>query len=164
MATAKATTRMAKMLFALHNRILQLNKVKTKLNHCCHFGFCCWRFPLNRYILELQCPLTRYSLYLQLEETMTQIGQTSRQFLRYSYENLIAAAEYEIHNRYATIPDTAEQMETNIRYHVVIYIQSFFGAKILLLYISNTCEILMLSLLVICTSITKYSVIIQCNF
>ncbi|KAJ7329479.1 hypothetical protein JRQ81_015653 [Phrynocephalus forsythii] len=45
---------------------------------------------------------------------MTQIGQHPRQFLHSRYENLIAAAEDEIHIRSATVPDTPEQMETNI--------------------------------------------------
>ena len=105
-------------LSALQNWILTANQSKV---------FLLLKTSVN-YIVDLQCPLTLYLLYLQLEEAMIQTGHTSSWFPRSSYENLITAPGDEIHNRSVTIPDTVEQMEINIRCHTVIYILSFFDA------------------------------------
>lgn len=68
------------------------------------------------------------SILLQLfhpEDTMTQARQTPRRHLLSTYQNVAMLQDDNVHNRPVTIPTVADQMDINIRYHLILILTLF---------------------------------------
>lgn len=62
---------------------------------------------------------------------MTHAGQTSRYFLLFSYQNVATVPEDYIHMRSVEIPYVVEQMESNVRYHMlpILFFKDYFSVS-----------------------------------